>query len=67
MQPSNVIFPAGFVPVGEPVPRNDQIAELRARQIDHVIEEIKAPTNVEKIDRHFKEGKFARLWVAAYA
>jgi hypothetical protein len=55
------------VPIGEPLPERAFASTFRAQQVQHVIEEIKAPTSsAEKIDAHFQEGKFARLWVAAY-
>jgi hypothetical protein len=68
LQTNKPVYPGAFVPVGEPLTDDDLIAALRDQQVQHVIEAIKAPTNnAEKIDAHFREGKCARLWVAAYA
>ena len=62
MQPNKPVYPAGFVPVGEPLSDSDAAATFRAQQINHVLQQIKAPiTKAEKIDHHFKHGRFARL------
>jgi len=61
LQPSKPVYPGAFLPVGEPLSETELTAALRAQQINQVIAEIKAPTTVEKIDQHFKHGRFARL------